>query len=90
VLIADAAQNAMAVEYRSLTEGAVLCGTLIGCNYLLDWLAYRFPMLQKVLEPAPLPVVRNGRLLHRNMRAELITKDELLSQLRQQDVTDLS
>ena len=30
VLIADAAQNAMASEYRSITEGIVLCGTLIG------------------------------------------------------------
>src|SRR5687767_943015 len=41
VLIADAAQNAMAAEYRSITEGLVLCGTLIGWNYLLDFLAFR-------------------------------------------------
>ncbi len=30
VLIADAAQNAMVSEYRSITEGIVLCETLIG------------------------------------------------------------
>src|SRR5215207_8526743 len=42
VLVADAAQNAMAAEYRSLTEGAVLIGTVFGWNYLLDWLGYRY------------------------------------------------
>lgn len=90
VLIADAAQNAMSNEYRSLSEGVILCGTLIGWNFLFDWLAYRSPWFQKLLEPSPLPVIRNGRFLRRNMRAEFFTPDELLSQLRQQNVKDVS
>lgn len=89
VLIADAAQNAMAADYQSITEGVVLCGTLIGWNYFFDWLAYRFPAFQRLLEPPPLPVIRNGQFLRRNMRQELITMEELLSQLRQQGVTDV-
>jgi uncharacterized membrane protein YcaP (DUF421 family) len=90
VLIADAAQNAMANEYRSVTEGLVLCGTLIGWNYLFDWLAYRSPTFAKILEPSPLPVVRDGKMLRRNMRRELFTEDELKSQLRQHDIEDIS
>lgn len=90
VLIADAAQNAMGDDYHSITEGAVLCGTLIGWNFLFDWLAYRYPAFQRMLEPPPLPVVRNGQLLRRNMRQELLTEDELMSQLRQQGVGDVS
>jgi uncharacterized membrane protein YcaP (DUF421 family) len=90
VLIADAAQNAMSNQYRSLTEGLILCGTLIAWNYLFDWLAYRYPTFQKMLEPDPLPVVRNGRMVRRNMRSEFITPDELLSQLRKQEIHDLS
>jgi uncharacterized membrane protein YcaP (DUF421 family) len=89
VLIADAAQNAMSADYKSISEGMVLCGTLIGWNYLFDWLAYRFPAFQRVLEPPPLPVIRNGKFLLRNMRQEFVTKDELLGQLRQQGVTDV-
>lgn len=89
VLIADAAQNAMADEYRSISEGVVLCATLIGWNYLFDWLAYRYSAFEKLLEPPPLPVIRNGRMLRRNMRAEFITEDELLSHLRQQEVQDV-
>ena len=43
VLIADAAQNAMASEYHSITEGAVLIATIVFWNYALDWLGHRFP-----------------------------------------------
>jgi uncharacterized membrane protein YcaP (DUF421 family) len=89
VLIADAAQNAMASEYKSITEGLVLCATLVGWNYLLDWLAYRYDWMARVLEPSPLPVVRNGRMQRRNMRQELLTEDDLRSQLRQQGIEDL-
>ncbi|WP_428306191.1 DUF421 domain-containing protein [Lacipirellula sp.] len=89
VLIADAAQNAMATDYRSITEGVVLCGTLIGWNYFLDWLAYRSPFVQRLLEPAPLPVVRDGKFLRRNMRQEFITEDELRGQLREKGVDSI-
>ena len=90
VLIADAAQNAMANEYRSLPEGAVLCATIIGWSYLLDWAAFRSDRVRRWVEPSPLPLVRDGRLLPRNMRQELITKDELMSQLREQGVRDIA
>src|ERR1700749_2698388 len=43
VLIADAAQNAMSSDYKSITEGAVLVGTIIFWDYSLDWLGYKVP-----------------------------------------------
>jgi uncharacterized membrane protein YcaP (DUF421 family) len=89
VLIADAAQNAMASDYKSVPEGLVLCGTLIGWNYLLDWLAFRSPTLRRWLEPAPLALVRHGRIQRKNLRQELITEEELRSHLREQGVSDL-
>src|SRR5215216_1163526 len=90
VLIADAAQNAMSSEYKSVTEGAVLVGTIIFWDYSLDWLGYRFPSFGRVLRPAPLPLVKDGRALRQNMRRELISMDELMSQLREQGVEHLS
>lgn len=90
VLIADAAQNAMSSEYKSVTEGAVLVGTIVAWDYSLDWLGYRFPALRRLLRPAPLPLVKDGRALRRNMRQELVSMDELMSQLREQGVEHLS
>jgi uncharacterized membrane protein YcaP (DUF421 family) len=90
VLIADAAQNAMADEYRSLTEGFVICGTLIGWNYLMDALAYRSDFVARLLEPPPLPLIQHGRLKRRNMRSEFITEDEVMSRLRQQQIDSVA
>ncbi len=38
VLIADASSNAMQGEYKTIGDGLVLLATLIGWNFLLDWL----------------------------------------------------
>lgn len=90
VLIADAAQNAMADGYKSVTDGLILVGTIIFWNVALDWLGYRFPVLQRFVHPPPLLLVKNGQLLRRNMRRELITEEELMNQVRLQGVDDLA
>jgi len=89
VLIADAAQNAMASEYQSVPEGFVLCSTIVGWSYALDWLGYRFRWIGALLEPKPLSLIVNGKLQRRNMRAELVTTDELMSHLRQHGIDDV-
>ena len=89
VLVADAAQNAMASEYKSITEGAVLVGTIVAWDYFLDWVGYRFPAVRRLLRPAALPLVVDGRMLRRNMRREMVTEEELMSQLREQGVESL-
>jgi len=86
VLIADDAQNGMAGEYKSLTEGVIVVATIFVWNYALDWLAYRVRFVHRLLHPPPLLLVRNGRLQHRNLRSELITTEDLIEQLREQGV----
>jgi uncharacterized membrane protein YcaP (DUF421 family) len=90
VLIADAAQNAMADDYRSLPDGLLLVGTIAFWSWALNWLGFRFPRFQRLVHPLPLPLIRDGRMLRRNLAKELITDDEMMSQLRLQGVDDLS
>ena len=90
VILADASQNAMAGEYRSVTEGVILVSTLVFWNFFLDWLAYHWSPFRRVLEPAPLLLVKNGRMLKRNMRQEMITEEELRGQLRQNGVLHIT
>jgi uncharacterized membrane protein YcaP (DUF421 family) len=90
VLIADAAQNAMAADYHSIPDGLLLVATIIFWSYALDWLGYRFPPLQRFIDPPALPLVREGQLLRRNLRRELITEEELMSHLREHGVEDLA
>lgn len=90
VLLADAAQNAMAAEYTSLPDGVLLVATIVFWAHALNWLGFRVPLIQRLVHPRALPLVKDGRMLRRNMRHELITADELVSQLRLQGVEEVS
>jgi uncharacterized membrane protein YcaP (DUF421 family) len=90
VIIADAAQNAMSGEYKSVTEGAILVGTILFWDQAIDWLNFRVPALRPWLEPPPMLLIQNGRVLHRNLRHEYVTEDELKSKLREKGVKDYS
>jgi uncharacterized membrane protein YcaP (DUF421 family) len=90
VIVADAAQNAMAGGYESVSDGMILVGVLLGWNFLLDLLAYRFAAVARFMEPPSLPLVRNGRMIRRNMRAQFITENELRSKLREKGIESLA
>ncbi|MGQ0523396.1 MAG: DUF421 domain-containing protein [Betaproteobacteria bacterium] len=89
VLIADAAQNGLSGDYKSITEGAVLVATILFWNWVIDTLDYRFPELS-INGSAPRLVVSNGRLLRKNMEQEELSEEQLMSHLRQQGVDDLA
>ncbi len=89
VLIADAAQNAMAADYKSLPDGLLLVGTIAFWAYALDWLGYRFPRIQRLVYPDPVPLVRHGTIVRSSLAKELMTESELESQLRLHGVDDL-
>lgn len=90
MLVADAAQNAMAGEYRSITDGIILVVTLLAWNIVVDWLAYASPALRRVLAPRSILLVRNGALIRPNLRKQFITEDELCAKLREHGVEDLA
>ena len=90
VLIADASQNGMAGDYKSVPDALILVGTLMFWSFALEWLGFHFPKIARLLEPPPLNLIDHGQMNRRNMQRELITKDELESQLREQGIDDLA
>lgn len=90
VVIADAAQNGMAGDSKSVTEALILIGTIIFWDFFLDWLGFKSKFFRKILEPEKLKVVENGKFLRENMRKELITAEELNSQMREQGIEDIA
>ncbi|HYD80469.1 MAG TPA: YetF domain-containing protein [Paucimonas sp.] len=89
VIVADAAQNGMSGEYKSITDGVLLVATLIFWNVAFDWLSFRSPAFRRFAEPSSLPLVKDGRLVRRNLRHEFITEDELWARLREHEITSL-
>lgn len=86
VLIADAAQNGLADDYTSITDGLALVAVILFWSYVLDWLEFHVPALQRLMIPPPLDLIKDGRILWRNMRKELVSEAELMSQLREHGV----
>jgi len=89
VLVADAAQNGMSANYRSVTEAVILVGTIFLWDFALDWLSFHSRAVHRLLHHPPLPLVKDGVILRRNLRSELLTVDDLLAQLREQGVNDV-
>ena len=82
VIIADAAQNAMSSSYTSITDGIVLVATIVGMSWLFDWLGYHYSFMGRWVHPQRKPLVVNGRVIRRTLGEELMTEEELMSQLR--------
>jgi uncharacterized membrane protein YcaP (DUF421 family) len=88
VVLAEVAGPGFTADYNSVTEGAVLIVTLLGWTYALEWLGYRFPAIERLMREPKLKLIQNGRMLRRNMRAELVTAEELMAQLRERGLED--
>ncbi len=90
VLIADGVQNGMAGEYTTISGGLIVAGTLIGWNYALDYATFRWSFVRRLLQPAPLILVRDGQFIRKNMRRELVSREELLAELRAQGIDSIA
>ena len=88
LLIAEAASNAFG-EYTSISEGLVLVVVLMGWNFIINAASYRFRFIEKLVSSPPIQVIRDGRMLRRNMRREFLTEEELMSSLRQQSIASV-
>jgi uncharacterized membrane protein YcaP (DUF421 family) len=90
VIVADAAQNAMSGGYDTFAEGAILVLTIVGWNWLLDFLSYHFAVVRRFASPGRLTLVQSGKPLSRNLRREFITLEELREKLREQGIERLA
>lgn len=90
VIVTDAAQNAMSGGYDTVAEGAILVLTIVVWNWLLDLLAFHFPLVQRFSTPRRLLLVERGVPQRRNLRREYITMEELQEKLREQGVEKLA
>src|SRR3546814_5867786 len=88
VLIADAAQNGMAGQYQSITDGAILVAVIVGWVALIDRLTYFMPGIGRLLESDKVCLVRDGQMIRRSMRRAYITPEELMSELQLHGVED--
>lgn len=64
---------------------------IFGLNFLIAFLAYYSKSFESLIKGEPVLLVKNGKIMRKNMRRHLITDDELMDAIRkytQQDKVD--
>lgn len=80
----------MAGDSKSVTEAILLIGTIIFWDFFFDWLGFKSKFFEKFLEREKIKIVEDGKFLRRNRRREMITDEEVSSQMRQNGIEDIS
>lgn len=81
LLVTEAASHSLG-DYSSLADGSVMIITLVTLNYVTNRLSFHFRWLERIMQHAPLEVIKDGQLIPRNLRRELLTPAEIAGHLR--------
>jgi uncharacterized membrane protein YcaP (DUF421 family) len=77
LMLSNTVQNAIIGNDNSVVGGLIGATSLLAINYLVVRFLFRRTKLDRFLEGNPTPLIENGRLLHKNLKHELITQSEL-------------
>lgn len=89
LVLSNTVQNAIIGNDNSLLGGLFGATLLLALNYGVVRFLFLHPRLDRVAEGREVVLIRDGKLLERRLRRELITKSELASAARKQGIDDL-
>ena len=88
--LANAVQNAMTSGAGDLSAGIVCAGTLLLLGRLAAAVFVRMPRLEQQLVGTPTTLIYNGQLFTARMRRECVSREQLMTALREHGVCDPS
>jgi uncharacterized membrane protein YcaP (DUF421 family) len=89
LVIANAVQNAMTGGDNSLIGGIIAATTLVAMNIAFSRVAHRIPYIAHLFESEPTRLVKDGKLIKRNLDQENVDMDELMMAAREHGIDDL-
>jgi uncharacterized membrane protein YcaP (DUF421 family) len=89
VIVGDALQQGLTQDDYSLTGGVVVISTIALLQVFVSWVSFRFRGTRRWLEGEPLIVVERGKVIEKNLDRERMTRDELATLLREQQVASV-
>lgn len=84
LILSEAVSPALTGEEQSVTGGLVVVAVLLAMNWGMGEISLRFRRAERLLEGEPIMIIRNGKVMYRQLRRNRITRRDLLSALRQQ------
>ena len=90
IVLGDSVQQGITQDDYSVTGALIVISTITLLTVFVSWVNWRFRSLRSVLEGQPVVLVENGKLIEQNMKRERITLEDIESEGRQQQVTDIA
>jgi uncharacterized membrane protein YcaP (DUF421 family) len=88
--LSNTVQNAIIGDDNSVTGGVIGAFGLLGINWLVARLLYKAPRLNRMIEGRSTVLVGDGKIDHKAMRHESMTKEELMDVIHRQGFEHLS
>jgi uncharacterized membrane protein YcaP (DUF421 family) len=89
LLIAEGVSSSIQGANESVTGGIIIAAVIMAANRLIAVAGDFIPAVSRFIEGTPTEIVRNGRMLRKNMHKESITEDELMTAIRSHGVDDV-
>jgi uncharacterized membrane protein YcaP (DUF421 family) len=83
LIISETVQNALVGKDHSMTHAFLLVVTLVGLDIGLSLLKHRSPFLDLLIEGAPVPLIRRGKILQEHLDKERIDSSDVMSAARE-------
>ncbi len=90
VLVAEAAAPGLHGSAESVGDGIVVVASIVFWSVAVDAAAYKSPRVARLLKARPKLLTENGKLNRKVMRRELLTEEEVHSQLRLHGIQDIA
>lgn len=82
LILSNAVQNSMNAGDDSLIGGLISATTLICINWVIGYLSYKYPSIEKLLDGEALVLIKDGKVRTKVLEDEHITRAELEMALR--------
>jgi uncharacterized membrane protein YcaP (DUF421 family) len=89
VVVGDLLQQGVTQNDLSFTGLVLVVGVFGLLTLAMSYVGWRFPRVRPLLEPEPLILVEDGKVIERNLRKERITPEEVAGEARLQKISSL-
>ncbi|MDQ8043588.1 MAG: YetF domain-containing protein [Solirubrobacteraceae bacterium] len=89
VVIGDMVQQGVTQSDYSVTGTIIVVFTLALLTVGMSYLSFKVKRLRPLMEGEPLVLVQDGQIVHKNLRRERLTVEELAAEARMNQIPDL-
>src|SRR5436309_16096890 len=86
IVLGDAIQQGLTQEDYSVTGAVIAVATIAAIQSGTSYVSFRSERARKLIEGEPIVVLRDGKLIERNLERERLTEDDVAEEMRTQQI----